>query len=86
MRSVGEHGRSEPVMMYGDDIKALDEYLVKKGLLDESLYLQVETAHWLRPALVKARKEAIHNIFQMCFAEENQLKAEENATPEQPAV
>lgn len=67
MKSVGKNGRTVAVMMYENDLHALDEYLVKTGVLDEALYQQAGNDHMLRPVLVKARKEALHNIFENYF-------------------
>lgn len=86
MRKVGENGRAQAIMMYGNDVDILDEYLVKAGLLDETLYQQVGTEHWLRPVLVKARKDALHKIFQEFFKKEQLPVTDEKPEPEQPAA
>lgn len=67
MKSVGKNGRTVAVMMYENDLHALDEYLVKTGVLDEALYRQAGNDQILRPVLVKARKEGLHKVFESFF-------------------
>ena len=82
MRKIGKNGRTLSIMMYEDDANALDDYLVKSGVLTETLCRQTKTDHRLRPTLVKARKDAIHKIFQELF-EKSRLQNSDVKT-EQP--
>lgn len=62
MKKVGKNGRVGTIMVYGNDIQALDQYAVRTGYITEQDRQRAELDSACRGMLVRARKEALHDI------------------------
>lgn len=61
-KKVSEFGYSKSVMVYGTDVDILDTYIVEKGYLKKDVFELSKKEKWFRSLLVKARKNALHDI------------------------
>ena len=62
MRKPEKNGKSQSVMMYGNDVTTLDKLLAKGGYISQPVYDMMNEDPAFRSLIVKARKEALHDI------------------------
>lgn len=61
-KPVSELGYSVSVMMHGVDVDILDNYVLEKGYLERNVFELSHTQRWFHTLLVRARKQALHEI------------------------
>lgn len=68
MQKPGKNGKSQSVMMYGNDVAALDKLLAKGGYISQPVYDMMNEDPAFRSLIVKARKEALHDIIDQAMS------------------
>ena len=68
MQQPGKNGKSQSVMMYGNDVAALDKLLAKGGYISQPVYDMMNEDPAFRSLIVKARKEALHDIIDQAMS------------------
>lgn len=68
MQKPGKNGKSQSVMMYGNDVAALDKLLAKGGYISQPVYDMMNEDPTFRSLIVKARKEALHDIIDQAMS------------------
>lgn len=68
MQKPGKNGKSQSVMMYGNDVAALDKLLAKGGYISQPVYDMMNEDPAFRSLIVKARKEALHDIIDQAIS------------------
>lgn len=68
MQKPGKNGKSQSVMMYGNDVAALDKLLAKGGYISQPVYDMMSEDPAFRSLIVKARKEALHDIIDQAMS------------------
>lgn len=76
MQKPGKNGKSQSVMMYGNDVAALDKLLAKGGYISQPVYDMMDEDPVLRSLIVKARKEALHDIIDQAMSCKVRLRDE----------
>lgn len=68
MQKPGKNGNSQSVMMYGNDVAALDKLLAKGGYISQPVYDMMNEDPAFRSLIVKVRKEALHDIIDQAMS------------------
>lgn len=76
MQKPGKNGKSQSVMMYGNDVAALDKLLAKGGYISQPVYDMMSEDPAFRSLIVKARKEALHDIIDQAMSCKIRLRDE----------
>lgn len=76
MQKPGKNGKSQSVMMYGNDVAALDKLLAKGGYISQPVYDMMNEDPVFRSLIVKARKEALHDIIDQAMSYKVRLRDE----------
>lgn len=76
MQKPGKNGKSQSVMMYGNDVAALDKLLAKGGYISQPVYDMMNEDPVFRSLIVKARKEALHDIIDQAMSCKVRLRDE----------
>ena len=76
MQKPGRNGKSQSVMMYGNDVAALDKLLAKGGYISQPVYDMMNEDPVFRSLIVKARKEALHDIIDQAMSCKVRLRDE----------
>lgn len=76
MQEPGKNGKSQSVMMYGNDVAALDKLLAKGGYISQPVYDMMNEDPVFRSLIVKARKEALHDIIDQAMSCKVRLRDE----------
>lgn len=76
MQKPGKNGKSQSVMMYGNDVAALDKLLAKGGYISQPVYDMMNEDPVFRSLIVKARKEALHDIIDQAMSCKIRLRDE----------
>lgn len=76
MQKPGKNGKSQSVMMYGNDVAALDKLLAKGGYISQPVYDMMSEDPAFRSLIVKARKEALHDIIDQAMSCKVRLRDE----------